>query len=174
MPEYTTTDKDKEAIIAFAKAVKEAQDRGQAETPDQRTERFLKKSQEPGHRYVEPPAQEEYKAAPGRYVPPDDSYRNDKPRDPLKSRYSPEQVQAQPKTPDSDYEMDEGNVMTPTAPLSWGNVGERMTEYPSRFVTPQSEDQKASNSLRIMMAKNEAEQLAQRVKAAIQKLRGKL
>ncbi len=45
-------------------------------------------------------------------------------------------------------------------PLSWSNVGQRMAEYPQRWFTPQSDSQKAQNTLSVLQARNAIDQRA--------------
>jgi hypothetical protein len=59
----------------------------------------------------------------------------------------------------ADIELDdEGRVIKDDTegPVTWANVGKRLTEYPSSLVRPRSEDEKQSISSAILVLKNRA------------------
>lgn len=139
MPENT---KDTEAVIAFARAVQEAQARGEAEHSSDREQRYLERSKAlPRGQDFETPDERTQ-----RYL--------------QKSRQAHD-VSAE--APGEDYEMGEDGQLRaqPRAqePLSWSNVGERMANV-GDGITPYSPEKQQAIQLAIMRARNEIDQKA--------------
>src|SRR5437773_1642240 len=63
--------------------------------------------------------------------------------------------------PPVDIEFDDnGKVISPPEPKTLANLGQRITEVPSHWFTPQSDVQQAQNTLKVMQARNAVDQRA--------------
>ncbi len=108
------TDRDREAVIAFARAVQEAQARGEPQHPADREQEHLERSRSL-------PRQEQFET-------PDQRLERFRQKG-LRSEAESPPADSRP----ADIELDdEGKSITPEEPLSWSNVGRRMQEYPAK------------------------------------------
>ncbi len=99
------TDRDREAVIAFARAVQEAQARGEPQHPADREQEHLERSRSL-------PRQEQFET-------PDQRL----------ERFRQKGLRSDAESPPADIELDDdGKDITPKQPLSWSNVGQRMAE----------------------------------------------